>query len=1052
MAHHLIYTSAKQGLDGKSGYQTVLQSAGMPPQVASRLKAAGGYSHPFPHGDRRNPVVYVHRIEEAAGKTWHVLGCIRDVGSDHTGRSNFLAHMLAADQADVRGKKGGPAAVMASPSLFRESWDGPPDPAAQPKTLVAKDEAPQSGSCPAWTAAGLDPGLAGDLAANAAAGKPVVLVTRSDHNHKIVLSLFCDALRLVQPEKRWSVTFNTCAIESFNGIWTAIRDDLPQARGLRDSRAAVVIDLTKTPRGSDDPYARFARGDAKALPWQAEDPQEKDVETLDGKASQGGIPSGPAPWRGAGTIKAPSHGTKNGGRSGGGLETDRRALPGGWKEESPGRSWVRPLLAVTASVLFVSGLGAFVYRDEIGAILSPAPVDRKPDQVKDVPAEPPGSTPEDLARREEELRQAALAVARKTLEAAGGRPREAIRAAAAALIAEIDRLRQGTKAEPPLAIRLPDGTDPKVIAVRAKDAVDRADELLQRSDASPSFMAEIEAATKDLNEAAGLLDAAGNQVAGIAAAERKARSDAMSQQQVAEAANRQREAFADFQALVVPAELPIFNDADLPEGTRSSNKSHQVDLGPFAAAHLVEPSLRLAVPKETINGQPFEPKIKDLGSDRWEVQYSTGLPGLNEDRPPQPIASLTARNGRLVLEVERKQFQPPAASLLRRCVILVEALDPVTRHPRVREIRLVQPVKVGPLKFDLAGGKQAITIPSPVGIFRRDAPPGGTETNLALPVSGIEVKWQWGGQQISVRLPEQATDPTQPGIGTWKDVPLAELAPGVELVMTVTLSLPQATLACTPKLAGAAAKTFDLSRVAAFNKLPPTTLPNLQKAFEQRSKNCSGREFKRAHGSQSDIANVKAWFEKPLATVAMMKLDMPGHATISGSMDLYFRAEYARKKAELETQWEKQVAAIQDDKQKKELQEKGPNPPDFPKDFADWFTRCGTAKESEWNNEFVKHLDAWGKDFWRIFETHWNTQQQIANAALGQVAEVRLMAITSVARDAAGREYLVPLVEFHPDGPVQLAPFAGSPKASTADHDELGPAPPPDAGEPIGID
>ena len=87
----------------------VMRRAGMPPQVASRLKAAGGYSHPFPHGDRRNPVVYVHRIEEAAGKTWH--GCATEcmtfstvaVGAD--GSQTLHIQLFCFDIAGSMGRR-----------------------------------------------------------------------------------------------------------------------------------------------------------------------------------------------------------------------------------------------------------------------------------------------------------------------------------------------------------------------------------------------------------------------------------------------------------------------------------------------------------------------------------------------------------------------------------------------------------------------------------------------------------------------------------------------------------------------------------------------------------------------------------------------------------------------------------------------------------------------------------------------------------------------------------------------------------------------------------
>jgi hypothetical protein len=259
MAVELIITSVRKGLDGGSGYQPVLRTKDLKPPVAERLQLRSGYSHPFPHGDRRNPVVHVHRIERVAGETLHVIARICDAGSDHTGRSNFLAHFVAMDEAEARRKPAGPAEVMRRMS-FKTSWDEPAR-EADPPTVVGGDRQP--GPCQAWKAAGLDPGIAGDLAEAAMSGREVTLVSRESDD---VLALFADALALVAPAKRWQVTFNTCRIEPFDGTWQAIRHDLPQAGGLRSGPG--VIDLTTNPRGGNGPYAAFARGEAASLPWQ----------------------------------------------------------------------------------------------------------------------------------------------------------------------------------------------------------------------------------------------------------------------------------------------------------------------------------------------------------------------------------------------------------------------------------------------------------------------------------------------------------------------------------------------------------------------------------------------------------------------------------------------------------------------------------------------------------------------------------------------------------------------------------------------------------------
>ena len=261
MSHELIITSVRKGLDGGSGYQVVLQTRGIKPAIVERLQIRSGYSHPYSHGDHRNPIVFIHRIERVANETLHVLARICDAGSDHTGRSNFLAHLVSLEDGEARKKVAGPADVTQR-LAFRTFWNEPPKEASPPIVIGGKGE---PGPCHAWQAAGLDPGIAGDLAEAAASGSEVRLIVRERDD---VLALFADALALVSPPKRWDVTFNTCEIEPFDAIWRAIREDLPQSKSIRGSTG--VIDLTLAgQKGSNGIYARFARGEAVQLPWQS---------------------------------------------------------------------------------------------------------------------------------------------------------------------------------------------------------------------------------------------------------------------------------------------------------------------------------------------------------------------------------------------------------------------------------------------------------------------------------------------------------------------------------------------------------------------------------------------------------------------------------------------------------------------------------------------------------------------------------------------------------------------------------------------------------------
>lgn len=262
MAQELVITSVRRGLDGGSGYQPVLRTRGMKPALAERLQIRSSYAHPYPHGDKRNPIVFVHRIERIAGQTLHVLGRFCDAGSDHTGRSNFLSHLVVIDETEARRKSAGPADVARRFS-YKKTWTDTPR-EIEPPALIGGDRAP--GPCEAWRSAGLDPGLAGDLAEAATNGSEVRLILRTQDD---ALSLFADALTLVPPARRWSVTFNTCEIESFDAVWRAAREDLSQAKAWRG--AAGVIDLTRPGVcGSNGVYARYARGENVTLPWQTQ--------------------------------------------------------------------------------------------------------------------------------------------------------------------------------------------------------------------------------------------------------------------------------------------------------------------------------------------------------------------------------------------------------------------------------------------------------------------------------------------------------------------------------------------------------------------------------------------------------------------------------------------------------------------------------------------------------------------------------------------------------------------------------------------------------------
>lgn len=229
MIGRVVVTSVPRGLDGGAGFQTVLRTHGLSPAIAERLTIRASYSHPYGLGDARNPHVIFHRIETLAGKTIHVLGSVRDVGTSYTGRSNHLAELIAVDAAETGSLPGGPAfAARSFPWLSR--WTGDPRevPRSEESTIPANDSLDpeftgRPSRCVAWERATGDAGWAGELAQSFLDGRRALLWAGHDVD---ILELFAEAARLLPASVRWPLTFNTCEIEPFPAHWRAVRPEL----------------------------------------------------------------------------------------------------------------------------------------------------------------------------------------------------------------------------------------------------------------------------------------------------------------------------------------------------------------------------------------------------------------------------------------------------------------------------------------------------------------------------------------------------------------------------------------------------------------------------------------------------------------------------------------------------------------------------------------------------------------------------------------------------------------------------------------------------------
>ncbi len=127
MAWQLLYTSAPRLLEaGRTGFGTVARHRGVGELVAGAVERVSQFARQAGLGARR--VIHSHRIITAGATQVHVFSCIRDAGSDYTGRTNHLAHHLIADPREVRAaaEVGITPADILMQMKWRTSWSEPP--------------------------------------------------------------------------------------------------------------------------------------------------------------------------------------------------------------------------------------------------------------------------------------------------------------------------------------------------------------------------------------------------------------------------------------------------------------------------------------------------------------------------------------------------------------------------------------------------------------------------------------------------------------------------------------------------------------------------------------------------------------------------------------------------------------------------------------------------------------------------------------------------------------------------------------------------------------
>lgn len=246
MAFELIYTSAERGLrPGTRGYCTVAYTQGLRPENIQFLEALSSYKdlyalhHPQAGS---SPVAHSHCRSTMNGRGVSILSRVAPALADHTQRSNKMAHHVVLESAERPG--GGPAWLCQQANFFRETWDAPPCRIETVKAIPQGDAPARAAT--AWAAATGDAGWAGALA-HAFLSRPGAPATIVYEPGTPILELVAEALALIDPEKRWNVTFNTYFNTLAAGTTCAWRCCVPNSdclRGARRNPRAFILDLT----------------------------------------------------------------------------------------------------------------------------------------------------------------------------------------------------------------------------------------------------------------------------------------------------------------------------------------------------------------------------------------------------------------------------------------------------------------------------------------------------------------------------------------------------------------------------------------------------------------------------------------------------------------------------------------------------------------------------------------------------------------------------------------------------------------------------------------
>ncbi|HYF34144.1 MAG TPA: hypothetical protein VD994_02550 [Prosthecobacter sp.] len=241
MAWQLIYTSAPRLFEaGRTGFGTVARHRAITPLLAAAVERVSQFAR-LPGFDSRR-IIYSYRCIIAGAGQFHVFSCIRDAGSDYTGRTNHIAHHLIADAREVASVKDtglNPADILLAMD-WRAEWT------EAPRTFEVADEIPLASMTPART-------MAWQVLTGSADAARLPSGPAMQRGCYFVLPAGADARLLFSESsvwlgsQSWLATF-TSSLQPNDDVadfrWIGVEANSP-LRPNTDSAARPILDLTR---------------------------------------------------------------------------------------------------------------------------------------------------------------------------------------------------------------------------------------------------------------------------------------------------------------------------------------------------------------------------------------------------------------------------------------------------------------------------------------------------------------------------------------------------------------------------------------------------------------------------------------------------------------------------------------------------------------------------------------------------------------------------------------------------------------------------------------